>query len=268
VPTLTENSITTFQDFISLVDQTTPGAMTSLWFRGVGKASYPLAPSIHRHAQVIDQASLFSMEQKLLTRYKERSVPYLPAQARDSWEFLFLMQHYSVPTRLLDWTENPLIALFFALSSAKTDNAGAYTTDAAVWTLSASSWNQTVFHGTSYQDAALSPSDPMVNQGYGVGTDPRFINEMPVAILGIHNSQRIVAQRGSFTLFGKSLLPMEDIYIGNNFPQDALTKIVIPAAQIGPLLNKLVWMGISDSVIYPDLEGLAKETKRQFGYKV
>lgn len=178
------------------------------------------------------------------------------------------MQHYSVPTRLLDWTENPLIALFFALSSAKKDSAGNYINDAAVWTLSAANWNQTVFRHQSFSGAALSPSDTMVNQSYAIGSDARLINEMPVAILGIHNSPRIVAQRGSFTLFGKSLLPMEEIYIAHAFPQDTLSKLTVPANLIGPLLDKLVWMGISDSVIYPDLEGLAKETKRQFGYEV
>jgi len=178
------------------------------------------------------------------------------------------MQHYSVPTRLLDWTENPLIALFFALSSARKDATGNYANDAAVWTLSASKWNQTVFKHQSFSGAALSPSDTMINQSYAIGSDPRLINEMPVAILGIHNSPRIVAQRGSFTLFGKSLTPMDEIYTSHAFPADTLSKITIPAALIATLLHKLVWMGISDSVIYPDLEGLAKETKRQFGYEV
>ena len=108
----------------------------------------------------------------------------------------------------------------------------------------------------------------MVNQSYAIGSDPRYINELPVAILGIHNSPRIVAQRGSFSLFGKSLLPMDDTFEKNPFPDDTLSKLVIPSALIKPLLDKLVWMGISDSVVYPDLEGLAKETKRQFGYEV
>lgn len=266
--TLTTVTITSFQDFIDKVDRGTPGALTSLWFRGTGKASYRLSPSIHRHSDVTSIEALFSMESRLLTRYKERSVPYLTSQVRDSWELLFLMQHYSVPTRLLDWTENPLIALFFALSSAKRNAAGNYDEDAAVWTLSPAKWNQTVFRHQSYLGGALSPSDTMVNQSYAIGSDPRYINELPVAILGIHNSPRIVAQRGSFSLFGKSLSPMEATFTAHDFPDDALAKLVVPAALIQPLLEKLVWMGISDSVVYPDLEGLAKETKRQFGYEV
>ena len=268
--TLITTGITSFQDYIDQVDTATPGALTSLWFRGVGNATYKLAPSIHRHADVTNIDNLFDMENKLLTRYKERSVPYLASQVRDQWELLFLMQHYSVPTRLLDWTENPLIALFFALSSAKRNATGVYDKDAAVWLLSAAKWNQTDFSHQSYKGGALSPSDTMVNHSYAIGSDPRYINELPVAILGIHNSPRIVAQRGCFTLFGKSLLPMEEIFSApnTNFPKETLRKIIIPASLIGILLEKLVWMGISDSVIYPDLEGLAKETKRQFGYEV
>lgn len=265
---LTTVTISSFQEFIDKVDTATPGALTSLWFRGVGNAAYSLSPSIHRHVEVNDIDSLFRMETQLVTRYKERSIPYLSSQMRDPWELLFLMQHYSVPTRLLDWTENPLIALFFALSSAKKNAANGYDFDAAVWILSAAKWNQTVFKHQSYLGGAISPSDAMVNQSYAIGSDPRYMNELPVAILGIHNSPRIVAQRGSFTLFGKSLVAMDNIFRATDFPDETLKKIVIPSKLIKPLLDKLVWMGISDSVIYPDLEGLAKETKRQFGYEV
>lgn len=266
--TLKVTRISSFQEFIDEVDNNAPGPLTSLWFRGVGDSTYHLSPSIHRHAGVTDVESLFRMEKGLVVRYKERSVPYLASQVRDDWELLFLMQHYGVPTRLLDWTENPLIALFFALSSAKRNATGDYEKDAAVWTFSAAKWNQTVFKHQSYSGGALSPTETIVNQSYAIGSDQRYINEQPAAILGIHNSPRIVAQRGSFTIFGKSLQPMEDIFASNDFPDDALSKIEIPAADIKPLLEKLVWMGISDSVIYPDLEGLAKETKRQFGYEV
>jgi hypothetical protein len=268
MPKLSTLHIISFQDFIDKVDNNAPNSMNSLWFRGVGNSTYELKPSVHRHASVSDADTLFDMERRLMTRYKERSVPYLSSRVIDSWELMFLMQHYSVPTRLLDWTENPLIALFFALSSAKKSSKGQYLNDAAVWTLSAPKWNQVVYSHQSYTGGALSPFDLMVNQAYALGADPKYINEMPVAILGIHNSPRIVAQRGSFTLFGKSLSSMEEIFEKHNFPDDTLKKLVIPASIISSLLEKLVWMGISDSVIYPDLEGLAKETKRQFGYEV
>ncbi len=113
----------------------------------------------------------------------------------------------------------------------------------------------------------MSPTESMVSS-YAPSKEYQYMHEHPVALLGIHNSPRIVAQRGSFCLFGKSLQPMEQIYTANNFEDDTLKKIIIPASKITEILNKLTWMGITDAVIYPDLEGLAKETKRLFGFSV
>jgi len=267
LPNLTTIKINSFQEFLDNVDQGQNSSESSLWFRGTGKSSYTLAPSLHRHDSVTDSASLLDYEKKLLTRFKERSVPYLQHRIDDVWELLFLMQHYGMPTRLLDWTENPFISLFFALSSANKNENGEYADDAAVWVLSPPKWNQCVFSNISYRGGAMSPSETTVTS-YQPNTEATFMHENPVAILGIHNSPRIVAQRGSFCLFGKSLTPMETIYENGAFEQDTLKKIVIPSSLIRGLLDKLVWMGITDSVVYPDLEGLAKETKRLFGFGV
>lgn len=267
MPQLTEVRIDSFQAYLDNVDQGQNADSNSLWFRGVGSAAYSLSPSLHRHAAITDTATLFAYEDRLLTRFKERSIPYLQHRIEDEWELLFLMQHYGMPTRLLDWTENPFIALFFALSSARRSDGGNYEQDAAVWIMSPSKWNQTIFGHQSYTGSALSPADRMI-LGYKPGSDSKYINDDPAAILGVHNSPRIVAQRGSFCLFGKSLQPMEQIFAAKNFPDDTLKKLIIPAAMIEPLLQKLVWMGISDSVVYPDLEGLAKETKRLLGFRV
>jgi hypothetical protein len=264
---LTITTIDSIQGFLEKVDRGQNGDLNSLWFRGVGNSAYDLAPSLHRHPGISDTASLFSFEQRLITRFKERSVPYLTNRIDDIWEWLFLMQHYGMPTRLLDWTENPFIALFFALSSARKSGGNVYTDDAAVWIMSPSTWNQTIFRHQSYSGSAFSPTDTSISS-YTPGTDPRYVNDNPVAILGIHNSPRIVAQRGSFCLFGKSLDPMEKIFEAIEFPANALEKLVIPAVKIEELLQKLLWMGISDSVVYPDLEGLARETKRLLGFGV
>lgn len=255
-----------FQSYLQHVDSNQLDEQTSMWFRGVGNSAYTLAPSIHRHSAIVTPQILFEFEERLVTRFRERSVPYLAHRIDDTWELMFLMQHYGVPTRLLDWTENPLIALFFALSSAK-KNAAHYTEDAAVWILSPAKWNQTILRHNAFDGAALSPTNAMITS-YKPGTDAKYVNDNPVAILGIHNSPRIVAQRGSFCLFGKSLIPMEGVHAAMEFPEGTLKKVTIPAASIQPLLEKLAWMGIADSVVYPDLEGLARETKRLMGFGV
>ena len=92
------------------------------------------------------------------------------------------------------------------------------------------------------------------------------MNSDPVAIYGVHNSRRIVAQRGVFVVFGKDVRPMEEIFSSDNYPNQALTKIVVPPDRIGGLLNALTSIGVTDSAIYPDLDGLAREMKRGAGF--
>jgi hypothetical protein len=61
---------------------------------------------------------------------------------------------------------------------------------------------------------------------------------------------------------------MEDIYVNSSFPQDSLLKLTIPAGQVINLLKAVTSSGITDSVVYPDMDGLAREIKRFFGFWV
>ncbi|MFQ2114499.1 FRG domain-containing protein [Aeromonas veronii] len=239
---------------------------SGLWFRGVPNKTYNLTPSLLRNSQVTNIESLKKMERNLLGRFNERSVPYLSHRVDDVWEQLFLMQHYGVPTRLLDWTENPSIALFFALSSAKKTN-GDYQEDCAVWVLDPIRLNDKTFRHLGPQ----TPKGPRsVKASEMNGYKPESIdNMMPAAIYGIHNSPRIVAQRGSFTIQGNNLTPLDVMFTQDaDWDQKTLRKIVIPKDEIDNILSMLVCMGITDATIYPDLNGLALEIKRNFGYEV
>lgn len=92
-------------------------------------------------------------------------------------------------------------------------------------------------------------------------------NTIPVFMSGTYNSPRIVAQRGGFSIFGTDVKAMEDVFIGNlALPNDCLVKLIIPLACVESLLNAITSLGTTDSVIYPDMEGLGKETKRYFGF--
>ena len=180
------------------------------------------------------------------------------------------MQHFGVPTRLLDWTENPYIALYFALTSAFFDTnlaTPSYTQDAAVWVLDPAVWNRHVLQGIGFQGTILSSQDEML-KGYAPTSDIILMNILPIALYGTHNSPRIVAQRGVFTIFGKNTTSMEEVYVTSNFPQDSLLKLTIPAQNIAALLKTITSSGITDSVIYPDMDGLAKEIKRFFEFRV
>jgi hypothetical protein len=178
------------------------------------------------------------------------------------------MQHYGVPTRLLDWTENPMIALFFALTSTKKDpTTGKHIQDAAVWALSPRLWNVKVFAHVSYDRGPLSVSDRLLKAYAPLSDDAEEPPALPAAIFGIHNSPRIVAQRGVFTIFGSNITPMESLFITEMFDDNALVKYVIPSGAIGLLLQKLLATGYTESMIFPGLDGLAMETKRLFGFE-
>jgi hypothetical protein len=85
-------------------------------------------------------------------------------------------------------------------------------------------------------------------------------------IYGTYNSPRIVAQRGGFALFGQGTEPMEEIFKQDKFPSNILTKIVIEKDKVDDIRESLFRKGFTESVVFPDLDGLAKEIRRLFGF--
>lgn len=262
-PTLQETRVQTLQEFTNYIATATAAAGRNLWYRGVDDATSDLHPSLYQHPSAAQNvAETLKIERLMLERFRERSVPYLTRPLADDWEFLFLMQHFGVPTRLLDWTENPFIALFFALVNRR-DAA----IDAAIWVLNPFHWNSKVLSHVASRGEILSKGHENLN-GYAAGLAIDSMNSLPVAMYGTHNSPRIVAQRGVFTMFGKSTDPIQKVYTSNEFEQGTLQKLVLPHADCAPLLTSLMHIGITDSVVFPDLDGLAREIKRSQGFPV
>ena len=259
--------VDTIEDYIREIRSLQAGTPDPLWFRGIGSATYRLTPTLFRHSSITDPAALADLEKKLLTRFKHRSIPFQTRQSRDDWELFFLMQHFGVPTRLLDWSENPFVALYFAITSAETRMSGAaFSGPAAVWVLNTKLWNQSVL-SPFYGGRILTLPDAFLD-GYAPGHERMPLHAKPVAMAGIYNSERIVAQRGAFTIFGHINEPMESIFDTQSFPVDSLLKIELPTAHLADLRQALFSLGYADSMMYPDLGGLAKEMKREFGFGV
>ncbi len=267
--TLTEHTAVSLRDYLDITGGPTRDPLDPVWFRGVGDFEYPLIPSLYRHPTIRTKAGLLELEKKILVRFRERALPYLTTPLQRNWEYLFLMQQYGVPTRLLDWTESPLIALFFALTAANRDNlTRTYMKAAAVWIVSPKLWNHKVFSHVTYQGFALSITDRLLEPYEPLSEKTDEPPALPAAMCGLHNSPRIVAQRGVFTIFGSTIEPMEVIFKADTFPDNALIKIVLPQDKIGELLNELISTGHTDSMMFPGLDGLAKETKRLYGFEV
>lgn len=264
-------TVTSLTEYTQLFESKMTALPGSLWYRGCGDSDHRLEPTLFRHPTRKTITDLLNLEANLLTHFRQRSLPYISNQTINDWDLLFLMQHFGVPTRLLDWTENPYIALYFALSSAKGDSSTGteiFKKDASIWVLDPVEWNRHSLKHMSYKDGILSVADARIKT-YTPSSNHHDTGEMlnqSVTIYGTHNSPRIIAQRGAFMVFGKDTQPADLAYQSLHYPPESLTKIVIPKDKITQLTTSLFKIGYTDAVVFPDLEGLAREIKRLNGF--
>jgi hypothetical protein len=220
------------------------------WYRGQQRKHWPLEPNIVRlgcfDAETEDEIrEEFATRAPALSRYEK-----LPT---NDWDFYFLMQHYGAPTRLLDWTESPVIALYFAVR----DNPGYY--DSTVWMLNPYELNRRVVR----RSEVISPSAPGANPKDSARVSPwlpprwskKKIPASPLAVFPTHIARRISSQKSCFTIHGRQ----EDGF--SRFARGAspcLKKFVIPGHVVRGMRLDLQNYGIDDTTIFPDLEGLSR----------
>lgn len=220
------------------------------WYRGQQRKHWPLVPKIVRigcaRRETEDEIrEEFALRAPALTH----SDP-LPT---NEWDLYFLMQHYGAPTRLLDWTESPVIGLYFALR----DNPGYY--DSSVWMLDPYDLNQVSIK----KSEVISPSALGVNPNdirrVARWLPKRWSNsqipELPVAIFPTHIARRISSQRSCFTIHGRRESGFLKFSKGQS---PSLKKIIIPAHAASKIRLDIQSFGIDETTIFPDLEGLAR----------
>lgn len=169
------------------------------------------------------------------------------------WEYVFLMQHYGVPTRLLDWSESLFVGLWFALEKPDDD-------DAQLWILRPDLLNKQAFAFQNYDGGPFVPGELQLKSYMPNASEP--LNNLPVALYGTHNSPRIVAQRGTFTIAGRDMAGME----AQGLEAGVLGQLLIPKNEKSKLRADIQAVGFSESMVFPDLEGLARELKAQEGF--
>ncbi|MCX7378701.1 MAG: FRG domain-containing protein [Alphaproteobacteria bacterium] len=256
-------TVETVQDFASLVIQETRG-QSRRWFRGTRNCIYRLVPSLYRHPSIKGTDRLIELEWELLSEFRHEAPPFSNRLPPENLELLFLMQHYGIPTRLLDWTENPFIALFFALENARQERAGEEV-DATVWILDPVNLNKIAYSNRANANRVYGAyADELA--AYQPSQDAKKVSMLlPLAIHGVHNSQRIVAQRGSFTIFGRDTTALDQNSALSGF-SGVVKQIRISANSKKQMFDDLFNIGVADSVVYPDLDGLGREIRNRRGF--
>lgn len=241
------------------------------WFRGQCRSSWPLVPSLYRRIPDVSQA--LEVERRVHLEFDNRSRMVAErAGARSRWELLFLAQHHRVPTRLLDWSRNLLIAAFFA---ANGDEAWADPGDLpCVLVLNPKQWNTKVLGPVGMTVAGPTGVIGDLTAATMGGYEPRTPGgvtgpdqEHAVAIAGPEFASRLVAQRGAFTVFGtkpadaaKSLEEQAEILHGA--AGTALSKFKLEGTKMD-WTRSLRLVGIGEFTVFPDLDGLAGELTTQ-----
>ena len=156
-----------------------------LWFRGHASNAYTLQPTVYRTPYT------WKDEISLLHQFKARGARFLQVQPSNNIEWLFIMQHHATPTRLLDWSENAMVALAFATQFHNDSHTGH---DAIVWCLNPILLNSHI-RFPEY-DSEPIPNICDNNELQTMFESPR--QDYPVAIIGPQNTDRIIAQRGVF----------------------------------------------------------------------
>lgn len=218
-----------------------------VWWRGVENTNYSLQPSVYRNPEY---KVLFENERLLYFRNRA-TVRSTNLPARDDFaDWLFLMQHYGVPTRLMDWTESAFIATYFAVRNVKKRDE-----NVAIYAISPSRLNQ-----FSIQDRVIiaprnEPAKSIILNAF----DERARSyEMNVAVYPAHSDIRMLVQQSMFTLHG-SPLPLDE----DPNREDFLIKFEVEKKSANAIFEDLFISGFRDSNLFPDLQHLGNELRRQ-----
>ncbi len=220
----------------------------TFWFRGHSQAVWRLEPSLARNAAHL------ARETEIIKRFIQLAVPHLTEeQPKTDWEWIFLMQHHRVPTRLLDWTESPLTALWFAVSSKAPADIAA---DGALWCLSPLALNREArFRGRLETELPGFGKDSVLDSWLPDRQD-QGLAQNPVAATGPRNSRRMAAQLGNFTISDRGSGPIEAVGASQH-----VWRFVIPAASKPAIAEELKLLRFTELTLFPDLDRVADLTR-------
>ena len=224
------------------------------YFRGEPRLGETLQPSIGRRHYYAGKSITFTAAQERLMLHRFRRHAYTHFQrVPTEWETLFLARHHGLPTRLLDWTSNPLVALYFAAfhendevtyrDPTARDATVKLNLDGTVWAI------------------RRRASDAHDLDVFDERTPPLSVRGIKL-VYPFYPTPRMTAQSGMFTLHGE---PWKDVVrcAGGRFREDELDiaelkRWTVPSGCKGAVILDLERLAVNSRTLFPDLDGLAK----------
>lgn len=222
----------------------------NLFFRGHGDESWKLKPNISRYKYKHPQ-DRGTFENIVFFDYKTKSGHLLDENC-SAWDIAFSMQHHGLPTRLLDWSENFSVALYFALKGAKKTKS-----DCCVWVLNPFKLNGEVLGNEVLihtEDLELSYNQYFID---GKERSEYGYENKIVALSPLRHNPRLFSQHAGFTLHFNLDFELKS-------DSGYLKKIVIPKHLHDDAWGFLKLAGVSEYSLFPDLDGLARDINMQF----
>ena len=249
--------IESWSDFDQIVDR----KHFRKWiFRGQSSSGWALESSLHRafeDAQTIHKLksgktkslNRIEHEKVMIDRFKCNAHLYLDhlPQPEDRLSWLSLMQHHGAPTRLLDFSFSPYVALFFALESGEDDAAVYCINHDAIQNDDDDYFGRDLFEVYSRIFCPINGKDDPCLFAF----EPTFSN------------QRLLSQQGLFVATNTLDISHGKILDDYNVKDADVIKIIIPAEQRLEGIRKLNKMNINSSNIYPGLDGFCKSMRQQ-----
>jgi hypothetical protein len=248
MPPVFSVQMSSVNDLITVVATMTKETGRRWLFRGHTDASWALLPAVYRGDYEGEAEQFLSQEFRARAGVRHSHRP----QYADYADWLALMQHYGLPTRLLDWTHSPLTAAFFATERTMQHFAPSISgsCDAAIWALCPFELNRA--QGLKPYIYPLNSGDlePLVTAAFYEGGDT-----IPIAAaMAVETDVRMQVQRGAFTIHG-TRVPLDEISNCESW----LRKFVIPARNVPALGLEVDTLGVGLADLFPDLGSLAKD---------
>lgn len=212
------------------------------FFRGQSNPLWELLPGLARCKW---QGMRDNPERDLYFDFVTQAGVLLP-ENNSSWSNIFAMQHYGLPTRLLDWTETFSVALYFAIKNADKE--------ATIWILNPFELNKVTLN----QEVLIDPTDlAHTYYEYYVGRTAKLEGNV-VAMSPLRHNPRVFHQRAGFTLHDDLDVPLENLH------PNVVTKLILSEKGFPDAYNFLELAGVNEFTLFPDLDGLARELKRRY----